>query len=348
MGFKKVDYMDIEELDKKLREMSYSEKELNKLEKYKKDKSYNEKLEEYFSNKIIKDCWVINNGKLMKKSQDIAIHKHDRFVEFTKHKHDYIEMIFVYSGSIKQKIENKSIEIKKGEIMLMDMNVEHSIKAAGKDDIAVNILIKKEFFDWIFMNQISDNDLISNFIVNSIYEKNKLKQFLYFKVSQNKKVWDFTIQILMEYYENKNGMNTAIRSYMVLIFNELLRDYDNCLPYNLVNKIDSNIASEIMKYVEKNYKNINLKDLAVHFNYSTDYMGKLIKKVTGKNLTELEKSIKINHAKYLLKNSKFSISEIISKVGCSNLSYFYKQFRKYTGTTPDEYRKTDNQCANSQ
>lgn len=243
--------MDVKDLDKKLRQLSPSEIELKRLSKYKKDKSYNIELEKYFSNKILKDYWIINNSKLMPKTEDISIHKHDRFVEFKKHKHDYLEMMFVYSGSIKQTIEDKDVEIKRGEILLMDMNVEHSIKEAGEYDIAINLLIKKEFFNWIFMNQIADNDLISNFIVKSLYDKNKFKQFLYFKTSNNKKIWDFMINILMEYYENKNGMETAIRSYMVLIFNELLRYYNEYLPSSVIHKIDSNIYTEIIKYIEK-------------------------------------------------------------------------------------------------
>lgn len=331
--------MNIKELDKELRKMSSSEKELQTISKYKEDKSYNVKLEKYFSDKIKKDQWIINNDKLMEKSQDVAIHKHDRFVKFNNHKHDYIEMMFVYSGSIKQKIEGKNVDIKKGEIILMDMNVEHSIEEAGENDIAINMLIKKEFFDWVFMNEIADNDLISNFIVKALYEKNKFKQFLYFRTSENKKVWKFMIEILVEYYENKNGMDTAVRAYIILLFNELLRDYNKYLPNNIVYKIESNVAVEIMNYIGDNYKNVSLKTLAEHFNYSTDYMGKLVKKVTGKNLTELERNIKIDHARYLLKNTNSSVSDIILKVGYSNLSYFYKQFRDKTGITPDEYRK---------
>ncbi|WP_446897903.1 AraC family transcriptional regulator [Clostridium sp. LBM24168] len=331
--------MNIRDLDKKLREMSHSEEELKKLSKYKKDESYNVEFEKYFSNKIIKDNWIINSDKLMKKSEDISIHKHDRFVRFNNHKHDYLELVFVYSGSIRQIIDDKSIEIKKGEILIMDMNVEHSIEESGEDDIAINVLIKKEFFDWVFMHQIADNDLMSNFIVKSLYEKNKFKQFLYFKTSKNKKVWGFMISILMEYYENKNGMETAIRAYMILLFNELLRDYNKYLPNNVVYKIDSNVAIEIMKYVGNDYRNVNLKDLAEHFNYNIDYMGKLVKKVTGKTFKELQRNIKIERAKYLLRNSNISISDIILKVGYSNLSYFYKQFKENTGITPDEYRK---------
>ncbi|NLU09202.1 MAG: AraC family transcriptional regulator [Clostridiales bacterium] len=331
--------MNIGDLDKKLREMSPSEKKLRKLSKYKKDKNYSKRLEGYFSNETGDNSWVINNSKLMKKSEDISIHKHDRFTRFDKHKHDYLELVFVYSGSIRQIVDDKSIEMKKGEILIMDMNVEHSIEESGENDIAINVLIKKEFFDWVFMNQIADNDLMSNFIVKSLYEKDKFKRFLYFKTSDNKKVWDFMINILMEYYDNKTGMKTAIRAYMILLFNELLRDYNRYLPNNIIYKIDSSATVEIMKYIGNDYRNIVLKDLAEHFNYSTDYMGKLVKKITGKTFNELRRNIRMRRAKYLLKNSNMSISDVISRVGYSNLSYFYKQFREDTGITPDEYRK---------
>ncbi|MBU3072093.1 AraC family transcriptional regulator [Clostridium estertheticum] len=331
--------MNINELDKKL-------KQLNDIEKYTYD-LYNTRitsevdirLKEHFSNKVKNDLWIINNEKLMNESEVIAIHKHDRFIKFDKHKHDYLEMMFVYSGKINQVIEGGKIVIEKGEILLLDMNVEHSIEAAGFDDIAINVLIKKEFFDWIFMSQIADNDLISNFIVEAIYGKNKFKQYIHFKTSENDKVCNFMIQILMEYYDKKNGMETAIRAYMMLLFNELLRDYKKYLTSEMVSKIDSTISTEILNYINKNYKVITLKSMADHFSYNPDYIGKLVKKIIGKTLTELVKEKKIKQSEYLLHNTKMSVIDVITEVGYSNVSYFYRQFKDQVGVTPDEYRK---------
>ncbi len=217
--------MNVSNLDVILKKFTDIENKTYDLYKSEMNKNLNIELKEHFSNKFKNDSWVINNKKLMKDSEVISIHKHDRFVKFSKHKHDYLEMMFVYSGSIKQEIEGKKIIIEKGEILLLDMNVEHSIEKASENDIAINILIKKEFFDWIFMSQIADNDLISNFIVKALYGKNEFKQYINFKTSENHKVYNFMMQILMEYYDKKNGMETAIRAYIMLLFNELLRDY---------------------------------------------------------------------------------------------------------------------------
>ena len=333
------DNMNIKELDKKLKQLNDIEKKAHDLYNTKITTEVDIKLKEHFSNKIKNDLWIINNGKLMNQSEVIAIHKHDRFIKFNKHKHDYLEMMFVYSGKINQVIEGEKLVIERGEILLLDMNVEHSIEAAGEDDIAINVLIKKEFFDWIFMSQIADNDLISNFVVEAIYGKNKFRQYIHFKTSENDKVCNFMIQILMEYYDKKNGMETAIRAYMILLFNELLRDYKKYLTSEMVSKIDSTISTEILNYINKNYKVITLKSMADHFSYNPDYIGKLIKKVIGRNLTELIKEKKIKEAEYLLHNTKMSVIEVITEVGYSNVSYFYRQFKDQVGVTPDEYRR---------
>ena len=333
------DNMDIKELDEKLKQLNDIEKETYILYNTEINTDLDIKLKNHFSSKVKNNLWIINNKKLMNESEVIAIHKHDRFIKFDKHKHDYLEMMFVYSGSIKQEIEGQKLVIEKGEILLLDMNVEHSIEVAGAKDIAINVLIKKEFFDWIFMSQIADNDLISNFIVEAIYGKNEFRQYIHFKTSENDKVCNFMLQILMEYYDKKNGMETAIRAYVMLLFNELLRDYKKYLSSEVVSKIESTISTEILNYINSNYMDITLKSMADHFSYNPDYIGKLVKKTIGKTLTELIKEKKIKQAEYLLQNTRMSVIDVITEVGYSNVSYFYRQFKTQLGITPDEYRK---------
>ncbi len=296
-------------------------------------------LRTYFSNENPTDAWIINSDKLMEEGEVIAIHKHDRFVTFDKHRHDYLEMIFVYSGAIRQSIEGKDLTINKGEIFLLDMNMEHSIYEAGEDDIAINILIKKEFFDSFFMKQVAYNDVISNFVVKAIYGKKDVKQYIYFQTSKNEQIWNFMLQLLMEYYEQRNGVETAIRAYMLLIFNELFRSYEKHLSKSMVNAIDTSISAEVLNYINDHFKDLSLTMMAKDFNYHPDYLGKMIKKMTGSSLTTLVKDRKLDYAGYLLEHTEMAISDIVAEIGYSNISYFYKQFKKKFGATPDQIRK---------
>ena len=334
-----MDVMDIIELNEKLKQFSYIEKEAYSVCHTQNNTDIDIKLKDHFSSKFDTKLWVINNEKLMNESEVISIRKHDRFIKFDKHKHDYLEMMFVYAGSIKQHIEGKEIVIEKGEILLLDMNVEHSIEMAGENDIAINILIKKEFFDWIYMSQMNNNDLVSNFIFKALYGENEFKEYIHFETSENSNIRNFMLQILMEYYDKKNGMKTAIRAYIMLLFNELSRDYQNYLSSEIVCKINSTISTEILNYISNHYKDITLKSMADHFSYNPYYIGKLVKKIIGKTLTQLIKEKKIEQAKYLLQNTKMSVIDVITDIGYSNVSYFYRQFREQVGITPDEYRK---------
>lgn len=331
--------MNLRELDARLRQLNDVEREFLELHNHAFSVSNDEKLKELFSCGQKNGGWIINSEKLMKPSEVLSVHRHDRFVRFEKHRHDFLEMTFVYSGTIRQTIEGKELDLKKGELVLLDMNVEHSIEESAENDIAINIMIRKEFFDWMFLSQFSSNDPIMSFIVKAIYGKGDIKQYLYFRTSKNDRVWEYMLHILTEYYEERNGRETAIRAYILLLFNELLRDYGKYLSDPMVCKIDSTISTELLGYIGSNYRELSLREMAGHFNYNPDYLSKLVKKVTGKKMTELVKEQRIKQAAYLLLHTDMPVAKIAGEVGFSNCTHFYRQFRDELKVTPDEYRK---------
>lgn len=323
--------MDLAGLDARLRQLNQNEQELLHLSK--------RDVKLHFSKEPATGVWQINQEMLLSHDEEIAIHKHDRFIEFERHSHDYLEMMFVYDGTITHHFENETLVQKKGELLLMDMNVSHSIEAAFEGDIAVNLLMKREFFDTFFLRQIAYNNVISNFVVNAIYNTEDTSKYLYFKTGDQERLYDLVCQILLEYYNQKNGMDTAIRAYMLLLFNELFRNYQDYLGMQEVARIDSVIVLEVMNYIDTHYKTVSLKEMAQFFNYNSDYLGKQIKKMTGYTLRDIVKKKKLEEAARLLVNTDLAILRILESIGYANISYFYKQFKAEYGLTPDEYRK---------
>jgi len=179
-------------------------------------------------------------------------------------------------------------------------------------------------------------------VVDAIYTNKEQGNYIHFKTTEESSAWQFMMQILVEYYEKKSGFNTAIRGLMLLLFNELLRDYQKYLPETEVRKIDNSIVIKILDYVKLHNKTVTLKELSEIFNYNSDYLGKMIKNHTGKPLTDILRELKFKQAEYLLLYTNMPIVEIVHEVGYSNVSYFYKQFKEVYGSTPDEYRKQEN------
>ena len=69
-------------------------------------------------------------------------------------------------------------------------------------------------------------------------------------------------------------------------------------------------------------------------------MGKLYKKETGKNIKDTLTECRVRHARQQLAVPGLRIIEIANDVGFGNVTYFSTIFKKYTGMTPYEYRKS--------
>ena len=64
----------------------------------------------------------------------------------------------------------------------------------------------------------------------------------------------------------------------------------------------------------------------------------IVKKYSGKTLLEYGQDIYLEEARRLLLDTDMSISDIITELGFSNRSHFYRVFRRAFGETPLDYR----------
>ncbi|MNE58845.1 HTH-type transcriptional regulator YesS [compost metagenome] len=100
------------------------------------------------------------------------------------------------------------------------------------------------------------------------------------------------------------------------------------------------LIDEIIKYVEDNLEQkITLKEAAVQFNFTPNYLGYLFKEDYGIPFIDYVKERKMSRVFELLKDPTLMIYEIAERMGYKNLIYFNRQFKQTTGMTPGEYRK---------
>lgn len=84
---------------------------------------------------------LLNDGKL------ITIRPHTRFVHFPPHTHNYIEVVYMCSGSTTHYLNDTVVKAEKGDLLFLNKNTVQEILPAGENDIAVNFIILPEFFD---------------------------------------------------------------------------------------------------------------------------------------------------------------------------------------------------------
>lgn len=123
---------------------------------------------------------------------------------------------------------------------------------------------------------------------------------------------------------------------------ETLYRYCTAIASDMVNRrtdIDSTIV-EIQKYIEQHFsEQITLKSLESLFHLSGSYISVMFKRITGTGINQYLRHLRLDHAVRLISSTDFKLSEICEKSGYTNYVHFSKEFKKYTGVSPTDYRQ---------
>lgn len=125
----------------------------------------------------------------------------------------------------------------------------------------------------------------------------------------------------------------GIRKFILNLCNMLLSVQTRNSP-------KENISSQIMQYVNNNFKNdIYLEKVADHFGFTKKYLSYYFKHEFNVGFNEYITKLRINEAKRLLSDTDIPVSKIFGEVGYVNQTTFNVAFKKITGTSPGDYRK---------
>lgn len=102
------------------------------------------------------------------------------------------------------------------------------------------------------------------------------------------------------------------------------------------------ITQSIIHYIDENYHlDISLGDVAAHFCLSEGHIGRLLKNDMNISFKQYLNERRIEVAKELLLSDKnLSVGEVATMVGCNSAMTFIRMFKKYTGISPGEYKKS--------
>ncbi|PYE47175.1 AraC-like DNA-binding protein [Paenibacillus barcinonensis] len=85
-------------------------------------------------------------------------------------------------------------------------------------------------------------------------------------------------------------------------------------------------------------RSIQVKDMAAAVNLHPGYLHRIFRNSIRQTPTEYLTMLRMEKAKMLLQQTNIPISEISDYVGIGSRQYFHMLFKKYTGSTPVQYR----------
>lgn len=282
--------------------------------------------------------YLFEERLFMAPGEKIVVSRQDRYVEVLPHQHDYIELCYLWSGSCGQTIEGKKIVTGEGDVCIFDTQAVHSIEPGGENDILVNILMSREFFDSAFLSRMPRQGIVSEFLAESVTKSRKKQHYLYFKAHRNSRVREIMEEIISEYYTRDIGMEEVMESYVIILFTELLRVWRDETRKQASVSREVQIL-ELLAYIEKNYETCTLPQMGKAFGMHGNYLTALLKEKTGRSFVEHVQEQRLKKARTLLETTELPLSELIPLCGYNNMNFFYRKFREAEGCTPARYRK---------
>ncbi|HOJ11121.1 MAG TPA: AraC family transcriptional regulator, partial [Clostridiales bacterium] len=145
---------------------------------------------------------------------------------------------------------------------------------------------------------------------------------------------------------NIKKMYSMLKEYETIeeykkIWKNFIKEYSG---YIYANKgEDDEIIYSVKQYIKENYtSDISVDIIAEKLKMSRSYLSRYFKEKTNECLSDYINRYRIQIASELLKTSSLPINDVYLSVGINNNVTFNRLFKKYTGMTPNTYRRINN------
>ncbi len=287
----------------------------------------------------IRDGESLADDRFFLPNQTISITKHPRYMPAFLHNHQFIEIQFLLRGELSQRIGNADVTLQIGDMCFIAPSAKHILYLAQEETIMINLLVRVDTLRTAFANSLSDSNIISKFLLRVLSGQTH-QPLLVCRTGEDSRITNLILDMLEENGKTDPLTDSLIKTMMELLFIYLMRDHDEHFSVGrTLQKHDDNILL-ILHYIQNHYAEITLSDLARHFNYAETYLSYTIRAYTGQTFSEIVIDLRLQKAASHLKSSSESVADIMTAVGYSDRTYFYKLFKKKYGLTPAQYRET--------
>ncbi len=248
------------------------------------------------------------------------------------HFHPEMELVYVNGGGGKRHIGNHLSYFQNGELIFIGANLPHqgfTDRLSGNRSETV-VQMKEDFLGEHFF-QIPEMALIKG-----LFERAKMGLSFHGKT---KKTLGAKIERLMEYdaYDRLLKLLAILKALAISQEYQILNAQGFVMEINMQDNDKMNI---IYDYVREHFKQvITLKEISDLVSLTEPAFCRYFKKISGKTFTLFVNEYRLVHASKLLAEQPSSITEICYRSGFNNFSHFNKQFKKFTGKSPSDYRK---------
>ena len=264
-----------------------------------------------------------------------------------RHKHDFIEIVYISSGKGMHSVGEEQYSVSKGDLFLINYDIPHALLSdpvdTGSELTVYNCIFKPEFLDYSLINTNDFKDIAGSLLFNTFFIDSRPAISLKLSISQQNEIEEIFRKMQKEFFSKQKGYINILRSGLIEMLTMIFRYLENEDIQHLESSYKkTDIIGKAFDFLKQNYHSseLNINEVAVRTFLSRSYFSRLFKDVTGQNFSVYLQNLRISEACTLLKTTDKKVTEILSDVGFRDIKNFNRLFKKITGKTPGEYRKS--------
>lgn len=292
---------------------------------------------------------VYFNSKLeMLEDLHCKMYKLDNLHSLWTHFHDYFQIWYVSKGEFVHIVNSTPYTIKEGDLFVVAPFTLHSINVPS--DQAIEIM-GCEFMPTFINERFDDMSKDTTF-----FDTGYLEHFLHTDCTAQSKIsldnitagriGNLMLEMLGEYERRTPFFQIVLKANLLLMLSIIIRQvngdvvkagYEKSVKYR-------DIMTRVVDYIHRNvHEDIKLEQVCTMANMSKSTFCGLFKDWTGKTFNRYLIDLRILNAIMLLQRPVLSVTDVCYTTGFNELSYFCRIFKKYTGISPNQFRKQADQ-----
>ena len=279
----------------------------------------------------------VSEDEMIPQLKDGYIIRHPRYTLPYLHRHDYVEMDYVVSGSCTFHFEEEVRTMEEGDFCLIAPSSMHDIEIRDESTVYC-IMLRRSTFQSAFFPLLDCDSLLSSFFLRMLVD-NSAPNYLLFHAEDPVFMKTMVQSLMQETYNSDQYSNNCCISLTNMMMANLLRSNGGAPKVYQYHQSGSDFTG-VLSYIRQNHRTITLSQLAEHFHYSKPHMCTIIKQNTGVSFSTLIRELRMSEAAKYLTKTDFSVSDIADITGYNSPDNFSRVFRKTYGMSPLEYRKS--------
>lgn len=252
--------------------------------------------------------------------------------------HDFWELNYADKGTVYVSCGDEEYRIEKGSLILLPPNVHHRLRADGESPsnaFIVSFDARSAALDLLGCTVLKAAPVLGDLLKSIAKESERTFQLPLLRAP---------VVQLQAREDAPLGSQQIVRMRLEELLIHILREAGSRGEPRIFTsraKFDDAIAARIQVILERErFRPLSLEKLTQEIGYGKTYLCSVFKRVCGESIMERHARLRLEEAKYLLRESGMTVAEVADRLGFSSPQYFTRFFTRHENMPPAKYAKS--------